>query len=60
VLAVLCSGGLAAGVLGFEAYPSLQADLRAADLGLALAIPAAALSPFLATRRRRRDEVADA
>jgi energy-coupling factor transport system permease protein len=52
-LAALCVAGLATGLSGFEAYPSLQMDGGAADLGLALAIPAVALGPFAVTSRRR-------
>jgi energy-coupling factor transport system permease protein len=52
-LAALCAAGLVAGLSGFEAYPSLRADLGPADLCLVLAIPAVALVPFQASRRRR-------
>jgi energy-coupling factor transport system permease protein len=53
-VAAICLCGLIAGLAGFEAYPELRAGLGPADLGLALAVPLAALAPFLALQRRAR------
>ena len=43
-----------AGVGGFEAYPTVQIDLDAATVALALAVPAFAALPFLDPREVRR------
>lgn len=57
-LAAICGVGRVAGLSGFEAYPSLQAEVGSADLLLALAVPAAALAPFLVSRAGKSEEPA--
>jgi energy-coupling factor transport system permease protein len=53
--------GAIAGVASFEPYPTLEADLDAATIGLALGLVALALVPFLlAEYSRRRLALADA
>lgn len=46
----LAAGGRILGLAGFEPYPALSADLGAATLALAAAIPAIAVAPLLERR----------
>jgi energy-coupling factor transport system permease protein len=55
-VAALAAGGLATGLLGYEAYPRVRAELAIGDVLLALAIPLAFLAPFSAARRLGRSD----
>jgi energy-coupling factor transporter transmembrane protein EcfT len=50
-IAVVAIAARAAGLGGFDPYPSLQLEAGAADLALALALPLIAAAPLLSVRR---------
>jgi energy-coupling factor transport system permease protein len=53
-MAVLLAGSAAAGIAGFDAYPTITMDAGPATLAAAAALPLLALAPFAPSLRKRR------